>query len=340
MSLKQIAEMVGTSVSTVSRVLNQTSPTCASGELQNKIWAAARETGYRPNEAARKLRKADYGDARAFHISIVLARIASLEEEPFFAELFRDLEAELFKQNVTVDGVVYTKESVSQDLSRSDGVVILGRCSHQLLKRIVSQNSNIVGIWRNPTDFDVDEVVCDGKKAAELAMQYLLSLGHQRIAYIGDCSFESRYVGYCDMLIRSNLPMDYRLIKQTDQSRAQAETAFRELLRQRMEGEIDFSAVFCANDNTAVKVLEILRKSKKILHKEQISVISIDDIEEAQSTEPYLTTIHIPRREMAHMAVLLLLDRMAKGHVEIVRNEFPCRITQRSSCYPAKAADA
>lgn len=331
MSLKKIAVMVGTSVSTVSRVLNNTSSTCASKELQDKIWAAARDIGYQPNEAARLLRQTKQKLPKLPHISIVLARINALEKEPFFSELFRNLEVELLKQKVTIDHIVYAEESLNHDLSNSDGVIILGRCSHKLLEHITSQNRNIIGIWRNPMNFDVDEVICDGKKAAELAMHHLFSLGHQQIAYIGDCSFESRYVGYCDMLIRNNIPLDYKLIKQTNQSREEAETAFLELLEDKLQGITNFSAIFCANDNTAIRILELLQKKKTLLKKHPISVISIDDIEEAQNTKPYLTTIHIPRYEMAHMAVYLLLDRITKGHEEIVRIEFPCRIMIRSS---------
>lgn len=331
MSLKKIATMVGTSVSTVSRVLNNTSSTCASKELQNKIWAAAREIGYHPNEAARSLRQTKQNTIKLPHISIVLARINSLEKEPFFSELFRNLEVELLKQKVAIDHIVYAEESLTHDLSHSDGVIILGRCSHKLLEHITSQNHNVIGIWRNPMNFDVDEVVCDGKKAAELAMQHLLSLGHQQIAYIGDCSFESRYVGYCDMLIRNNIPIDYKLIKQTNQTKEEAETAFFELLEDKLQGITDFSAIFCANDSSAIKILELLQKKKTLLRKHPISIISIDDIEEAQNTTPYLTTIHIPRYEMAHMAVYLLLDRITKGHEEVVRIEFPCRIVVRSS---------
>ena len=338
MSLKKIASMVGTSVSTVSRVLNQTSSTCASKELQNKIWAAAREIGYQPNEAARSLKRSQCPQTAAPHISIVLARITALEQEPFFAELFRSLEVELLKQGATIDHVIYAEESFSQNfsqnLSSSSGVIILGRCSHTLLTHITSHNRNVVGIWRNPMNFNVDEVVCDGKKAAELAMQHLFSLGHQRIAYIGDCSYESRYVGYCNMLIRNDIPMDYDLIKQTSQTRDEAGTALCELLEAKLSHKTDFTAVFCANDNTAIRVLELLQERKKELGKTPISVISIDDIEEAQNTRPYLPTIHIPRNEMAHMAVQLLLDRIARGHEEIVRIEFPCRIMQRSSCFP------
>lgn len=333
MSLKQIAAMVNTSVSTVSRVLNNTSPTCASKELQDKIWAAARETGYRPNEAARALKKSTETAKKALpHISIVLARISALEDDPFFSELFRNLEVELMKQKAAIDHVIYADESFPQDLSRSSGVVILGRCSRKLLNHISSLNQNIVGIWRNPMDFDVDEVVCDGKKAAELAMKHLFSLGHQRIAYIGDCSFESRYVGYCDMLIRNNIPIDYDLIKQTNQTQAEAKAAFLGLLEDKLAGNTDFTAVFCANDNTAISVLEQLHLKKRQL-KQPVSVISIDNIEASQNTQPFLTTIHIPRNEMAHMAVKLLLDRIAKEHEEVVRIEFPCHVIQRGSCF-------
>lgn len=177
-------------------------------------------------------------------------------------------------------------------------------------------------------NFDVDEVVCDGKKAAETAMKHLILLGHRNIAYIGDCSYESRYIGYCNSLINNNIPINYEWIKQTDQTGEAGSIAFEELL----EKSDSFSAVFCANDVTAISVLDILRKKRRQV-KRKISVISIDNIEESQNTSPFLTTINIPRGEMAHMAVTLLLDRIEKKHSEAVRIEFPCCIVNRSSCY-------
>ena len=334
MTLKEIAAMAGTSTSTVSRVLNQTSTTCASRELQEKIWRIARENNYLPNEAAKSLKRPHQEAAAQISVSIVITRLSSLEEEPFFAELFSCLEAELFKKRVLVDQVLYAKSGFNEDISTSDGVIILGRSPETLRHSILSQNKNVVGIWRNPVDFGVDEVICDGKKAAELAMEHLFSLGHKKIAYIGRCSYESRYVGYCNMMFKNNMPLDYDLIKKTNQSREQAETAFLELLRQKKDGTSDFTAVFCANDNTAVRVLELLKEHRREVGKAPISVISIDDIDAAQDTDPFLTTVRIPKDEMAHMAVMLLLDRIHGGHEEIVRNEFPCRIIRRSSCHP------
>ena len=72
MSLKQIAAIAGASVSTVSRVLNNTSSSCASKELQDKIWAAAREIGYQPNQAARALKKGSGETVKLPRIAVVM----------------------------------------------------------------------------------------------------------------------------------------------------------------------------------------------------------------------------------------------------------------------------
>ena len=188
MSLKKIAEMTGVSPSTVSRVLNNTSSTCASREVRDRIFAAAREIGYQPNEHARSLRSSQAQKETRRHVSIVLARITTVEADPFFYELFRELEITLFQNDIVIDHVVYAEENLSRDVTRSHGVIILGRCSQKLFRQIMDANRNVVAIWRNTMDFDVDEVVCDGRKAAELAMNHLISLGHRNIAYIGDCS--------------------------------------------------------------------------------------------------------------------------------------------------------
>lgn len=329
MSLKKIAEMVGVSPSTVSRVLNNTSTTCASKEIRDRIFKAAREIGYQPNENARNLRTPSAKNIQQIHISIVLARISSLEADPFFSELFRSLEIALINNHIIMDYIVYSEEELSQDISTSQGVIILGRCSQKLLNQIQALNHNIVGIWRNSMNFNVDEIVCDGKKAAELAMSHLISLGHKNIAYIGDCSYESRYIGYCSSLISHNIPMNYEWVKQTNQTGKAGEIAFIDLL----EKSADFTAVFCANDVTAISVLKVLKEYRRKI-KRKISVISIDNIEASQDTSPFLTTINIPRGEMAHMAVMLLVDRIAKKHEEAVRIEFPCHIINRNSCYP------
>lgn len=62
------------------------------------------------------------------------------------------------------------------------------------------------------------------------------------------------------------------------------------------------------------------------------SIISSDDIEEAQCTTPMLTTVHIPRDDMAKFALYLLMDRLKGGHKGKVRMELESKLIKRESC--------
>ena len=74
MSLKKIAELANTSVSTVSRVLNTPGHTCHTPGLSDKIWEIAKELKYIPNEAARNLRMGNNATEETFYIDILLTR--------------------------------------------------------------------------------------------------------------------------------------------------------------------------------------------------------------------------------------------------------------------------
>lgn len=333
MSLKKIAEMVGVSPSTVSRVLNNATPTCASPELKEKIWQAAHSLHYIPNAHARNLKKGRQADIPNYKIAVILSRFHSLDTDPFFHELFQSIEESLFAHSCILHSVSNSEQTNLSSLSTADGVIILGRCSDAFLSKIKKYTRNIVGIDRNPTDYKIDEVICNGKTAATKAMEYLLSLGHQKIGYIGDCSSESRYVGYCETLISRSIPLNYHYIHSTDQTFDSGFLAMQALLKQ------DITAVFCANDITAlgaVKALSETTAGKLSGGKKcpQISVISIDNIALSQTASPLLTTVNIPKEDMGRMAVTVLLDRIAHRHSECLRVEFPCKIIARDTCFP------
>ena len=326
MSLKKIAEMTGVSPSTVSRVLHGAG-NCAGKEVRERIWAAAREIQYVPNASAQALKRHAGTDVPALHISVVLGRFGSIQEEPFFDSLFQQLQSELLCHNAALQTVLPAGDFSAARIGACNGILLLGRCTEALLKECRAITENIVGIWRNPTNFEIDEVVSDGEKAAAAAMDYLLGLGHKQIAYIGDCTNESRYVGYCKALINHNLPLDYSRIEQTNQTRSAGSEAMEHLLRRK-----NCTAVLCANDASGLGALETLKRyqhSKKY----PVSVISIDNIAESARCAPPLTTINIPGADMAHMAVQILMDRIEGRHSEHIRVELPCRLIVRDSCY-------
>ncbi|MBD5476952.1 MAG: LacI family transcriptional regulator [Lachnospiraceae bacterium] len=336
MSLKKIAEMVGVSPSTVSRVLNNTVSTCASPELKEKIWEAAHSLHYVPNSHARNLKTGSQSNSSNYKIAVILSRFHSLDTDPFFRELFQSIEESLFACSCLLHSVSTSEQSDLSSLTTADGVIILGRCSDDFLTQIRKYTRNIVGVDRNPTDYKMDEIICNGKTAAIKAMEHLLSLGHRKIGYIGDCSSESRYVGYCETLIARSIPLNYNYICSTDQTFDGGFLAMQTLLQQ------DITAVFCANDISALGALKALSElnlaktgNRKMSKSDsRISVISIDNISLAQTSSPFLTTVNVPKEDMGRMAVTVLLDRIKHKHSECVRVEFPCKIVERDSCHP------
>ncbi|MBD5486916.1 MAG: LacI family transcriptional regulator [Lachnospiraceae bacterium] len=329
MSLKRIAEMVGVSPSTVSRVLNNTVPTCASSELKEKIWEAAHTLNYVPNTAARNLKMGKHETARSYKITVILTRIGFLDKDPFFRELFQSIEASLLANSCILQAVTNTEDVDFSALEKTDGIIILGRCSDEFLTRLKHYTRNIVGVDRNPTDYKMDEIICNGKTAAVKAMEYLLSLGHRKIGYIGDCSFEARYVGYCETLIKQNIPINYHYIYSTDQTYESGYRAMTELQQR------DMTAVLCANDISALGAMQALTDSasKNKAKRQALSIIAIDNIAQSMTATPLLTTVDIPKEEMGRMAVTVLLDRISHKHTEYLRVEFPCKVIERESCY-------
>lgn len=359
MSLKKIAALTGTSVSTVSRVLNQPGYRCSRPGLSDKIWQAAKETSYLPNAAARSLRMHadDENTASPFTADIFLTRFDSMDADPFFRELFQNIKEELFSQNCLLGEVLYSADLMLQEESETaadmvpyrfsetvrretphtspariqrkpnTGLVILGKCPDSLIPALQKRYACLVGIDRNPTDHLYDEVFCDGCTAATKAMEYLISLGHRHIAYIGDCTFEARYIGYYQALLDHKIPLNHQDIHPSRQTMPEGYDIMRSILDSRHDLP---TAIFCANDSTAIGVLKALKQHKKRGY--MPSVISIDNITESETTSPMLTTINIPKKEMAHFAVALLLDRRKGFHQEKVRMEFPCRLVIRESC--------
>lgn len=330
MSLKRIAELSGASVATVSRVLNQPDYRCRDAALQRRIWEAADRLQYVPNTAAREL-KAGQTEEKAFQADVFLTRFQSLDDDIFFRELYEILRGELLERRCHLRSVLTLPDMIARSQSAPSkdavsGLILLGKCPPELLPYLKRQYENLVGIDRNPTSFDYDEVFCDGSLAAETAMDYLISLGHKKIAYIGDCSYEARYIGYHQALMAHRLPLDYSSVYPTGQTRREG----RQVMEQILAKDHKPTAIFCANDSTALGVLEVLRGKRKRSYLP--SVISIDNIREAETSAPMLTTINIPRREMAHHAAALLTDRIRGGHRENVKIELPGRLIVRESC--------
>lgn len=342
MTLKEIAREAGVSISTVSRVINKKLPTAASKETQDKIWEIVRRTGYTPNILAQALKKSDSSVSSVItprFIDCLQARTSNINTDPFFTDLERALEEEAFNHNYIV---MHTygpmdfndKEFVNQIREKHlDGVIILGRYafSKQQIKLLESSYKNIIYVGLNPINLECDQIICDAYKATFSAMDYLYELGHRKIGYIGEQNNECRFTAYKNFLESKGLSFSIHntanVLQSTDGGYAGAGKL--------VEKNVNISAVFCANDLTAIGAIKAFHE-RKIYVPRNISVISMDDINLSQYINPMLTTVHIPIDELGRQTARILIDRINGGHHLPMRIELPFRIAKRDSCMKYK----
>lgn len=345
MSIKKIAEKAGVSPATVSRVLNNPNYKCSVPGLRDKIWKTAIEMNYVPNEAARNLKKGvSAKQEKTWYINILMTRTDSSITDPFFAELLRVIESEIHDKNCILSKVWYRsvfsddRKCRRENLDRlidgmydevdgkRDGLIIIGRCNKEALKKLNKEYKSVVSVNRNSTNYEVDEVLCDGKKIAAAAVEYLISLGHKNIGYVGQCHSEDRYNGYLETLKKHDLDVIPEYVIETKQTEAEGYEAMEKFF----QSDDMPTGIYCANDISAIGMLKCLNKFRNRYY--MPSIISSDDIQEAQFTRPMLTTVSLPKEDMGKFALYLLLDRLKGGHSGIVRMELEGRLMIRNSC--------
>ncbi len=343
MSLKEISELTGVSVSTVGRILRDPKHKCPA-EVRRRVLEAARSTGYVPNSAAKSLRSGKIAGERLYSAYIFLTRSESESADPFYDELLMLTEKELRAEGCVIAGVRQFTE-LSSDIGstdvdklitgcfserdqHADGLVIIGRCTARALKLLKKHQKNIVLISREASGQDADEVICDGKKLAETAVEQLVRLGHKKIGYVGNCHNEARFAGYQSAMLRAGLVPDIDNIYDCSPNEGNGILAAEYFCKLTDPP----TGIYCANDIIAVGLLRALQKRRVRLW--EPSVISCDDIEQAQFTNPMLTTLALPKEEMAHFAIMLLLDRIKGGHKLFSQLELQGTLMSRSSCRP------
>lgn len=339
MTLKDIAKEAGVSISTVSRVINKNSPNAASQEVQDRIWEIVRRTGYTPNSTARELKKGGPNSpgAPSRSIACLFARTVEAANDLFFSSLARSIEQEAFKRSYVLKFSFSSFDIHHPSTFRLitdhhvDGVVILGRCDKQLLGFLKQYFNCVAYTGLNRLDVKYDQIVCDGGKAAIAAVSYLMELGHSRIAYIGETDSEVRYAGYCQALSERRIPLRKDWVANVPLSSEGGYTGMRRLL----ESGCQATAYFCGNDATAIGAMRASQEAGLQIPND-LSVISIDDIDTAQYLNPMLTTVHIPVEELGQMTAKTLIDRIEGGHRLPIQISLPFYIAKRDSCAPPK----
>ena len=302
-SIKDIARVAKVSHSTVSRALHN-SP-LVSHETAQRIREIAREKGYRPSAVARSL-----VTRRTKTIGVVVTRIA----DPFIAEVVNGIEEVandhgysvfLANSNANPDREVKVVHSFHE--RRVDGILVTASRVGALYMPLLTEMRVPIVLINNqhPGEF-VHSVMIDNVTASSQATEHLIQLGHKRIAYIGDqYGFQSdteRFAGYRRALEIADVPFLPELIAHGDGNAEGGMHAMQKLL----ETVDPPTAVFCYNDMSALGALRSIR-AKGMRVPDDISVAGFDDLFIASYTNPALTTISQPMKQMGSTAMEILL---------------------------------
>jgi LacI family transcriptional regulator len=186
-------------------------------------------------------------------------------------------------------------------------------------------------------------VLSDNFEGARQAVEYLIEQGHTSIAFIGGplaqnsrpinriYTIERRASGYRTALLDAGLAVNYDLYESAGLTPDGGYEACKRLLAKKTK----FSAIFCANDETAIGAMKAVREAGLSIPQD-MSVVGFDDIDMAAHYNPALTTVRINKEAMGAMAVKTLIARAADPEAIGATIMLDVDLIKRESVGPSK----
>lgn len=308
MTIYDVAEKAGVSISTVSRVINNTGR--ISDKTRRMVLRVMEEMDYHPNVHASALT-----GKKTNMIGLITPDISN----PFFGELAKSIEdsAGVLGFHIIICSTDYQPEKETKYFSmlrqkQADGIIFATGLDHDdsvtALDDIVKSGTPLAMITQDKPLAPMDVVIIDDFLGGYTAAEHLISLGHKKIACIvgnGSTTGErDRIRGFQKAMHEAGMTLDESLIIPTEYSLESGKQAAAELFDRDLP-----TAVFAFNDVLSCAAIQAAR-SRGIRVPEDLSVIGFDNTILAEMTAPPLTTISQPIREMGRRVVELLIDEI------------------------------
>jgi len=326
-TIRRVAELAGVSIATVSRTLAQ--PEKVSEATRDKVLEAVRATGFVPNRQA-----VDFRRQSTSNIVLLVRDITN----PFYLEIYRGIEELAFANGyrVLMGDAGYDDARVVRyvDMVRNrqaDGLILMTGWLPASLPEPALPTA-VIALELIPGS-SLPAVAVDNRAAARLAVEHLLGLGHRRILHVAGPArllmSRDRHQGYIDALEAAGIAPDAALTVTGDFHFASGEAAVRKLREQ----GVDFTAIFCSNDEMAVGAINELR-GQGLRVPEDVSVIGFDDMDYALSADPALTSVRQPRLEIGRRAMQMLVDLLSGKRLPQRFHQCDVELVVRSSTAP------
>ena len=340
-TIRDVAEACGVSPATVSFVLND-GPRPVSAATRARIVEAMERLNYHPNAAARGLAR-----RRMNNIGVLFSDVeTSVVTNVYIADILSGVFREAARH--TLDVLIITRQWRDADHSaaplrdrRSDGFLLIApQIGSDIVTEIASLGQPLMTVAGLPTgkSSPVSCVDVDNENGAQQATEYLLSLGHRRIAHItGTLTHHSaiaRREGFRRTLMAANCPVPEEYIAIGEYAAYYPEPVTSAVLGLLSLPEPP-TAIFCANDGIG-RMASAIAGERGVRIPEDLSLIGFDDLPEASTTNPPLTTLRQPLRQIGETAARLLIQNIAGETTEPEYRLLKPELIVRGSTAPPK----
>ena len=332
-TIKEIANAAGVSISTVSRILNLDKTLNVSEETRIKVLGIAEEMNYITiKERKNKLKNHTIG---------IICSFNELKElnDPYFLSIRMAIEKKCIEDNIGFKSLYFSKilkddTDIYKDL---DGIIAIGIFESNEIKKLTELSNNIIFIDSSPEEWEFDSIVVDLKYGAKKALEYLYSLGHKNIGYIGakviphNSDVGSELINYREATYKKFM---------NDINNYKDEWIFKGnftledgyiLMKEALKLKEIPSAFFIASDPMAIGAYKAIQEEGYNIPND-ISIVGFDDIATAQYLSPSLTTVKVFTDYMGETALDTLMERIKETRELSKKIVLPVKLIIRDSC--------
>lgn len=325
-TIKQIAELAGVSVTTVSRILNYDDTLNVQSQTKKRVFEAAESLEYQVKEKKKKKKKLKIGLLSAYSAEEEL-------EDPYYLAIRLAIEKKAKEEGNSCRRL--EPEGIGEIGEKQDGLICIGTFSRAVVDQLRRLEKPVVFVDLTEEGDLFDSILVDSRDGTKKVLKYLLEEGHTRIAFLGGYDVDSdgiphedrRAQRYKEYMERYGLLKEsYVLLK--GYTLNDGYEMGRQLLEENREEPP--TAIFTANDTIAVGCYRAIQEAGLTVGKD-ISVVGFNDISIAKYMSPPLTTLHIYMDFMGAEAVSLLKERLHRGREVCKRVYIPAKLTLRDS---------
>ncbi|MDD3838944.1 MAG: LacI family DNA-binding transcriptional regulator [Clostridia bacterium] len=324
--LKDIAEIAGVTVSTVSKALRDSSD--INKETKSEIIKIAKDLNYKFKTPEKKLTNG------LGIIGVICPEVTS----NYYSQIISIIEEEVRKEGYiciigftnfkTNDERYYLKHLINANV---EGIIFITESSdveNILLEHKKHASIPLVLIAQNTETKKLDCIKIDDEYGVRLAVEYLIQLGHKNIGYIGDELSNTRLNIFMKIMRENKMQINKKYIKVSEE---RFQKCGYELMNNMLLEDDVPTAILAAYDDIAIGATKAIF-DKGLIVPDDISILGIDNARVSSYCRPELTTIAGPVEEMGKIAVKLLFKKIKESQYNVIQNvKLSPRLIQRKS---------